>query len=131
MFSHTKVVVFSETLKENNKAAERLYVDTVESGKKMTQAILAKDFTTFERKTTTINLVEEIKNYIIEHDCPNLSMDVSHLNILDASKVTIICSTYHWSKYPNGKINWKIKSNEIKNLISPLNLGNINLITAQ
>jgi len=95
----------------------------------MAQALLTENFTTFGNKTNAINLVEEIKNYIFEHDCPNLSMDVSHLNIIDASKVTIICSTYHWSKYPNGKINWAIKSKEIKDLVRPLNLGNINLIT--
>jgi len=95
----------------------------------MAQAILKKDFMSNINATSAINLVEDIKNYISEHDCPDLSMDVSHLNLIDASKVTIICSTYHWSKYPNGKISWKIKSNEIKNLIKPLNLGNINLIT--
>lgn len=72
-----------------------------------------------------IRIVESIKNYIKDHDCPYLSMDVSNLNIIDASKVTILCSTYHWAKYPEGKISWKIASNEIKDLVSPLNLGNI------
>lgn len=95
----------------------------------MAQAVLNKSFISNIKTTNAIDLVENIKNYICEHDCPNLSMDVTHLNLIDASKVTIICSTYHWSKYPNGKISWKIKSNEIKNLIKPLNLGNINLIT--
>jgi len=79
----------------------------------------------------TGTFVESMKQYILENDCPNLSMDVSHLNIIDASKVTILCSTYHWSKYPKGKISWLISSPEIKELIKPLNLGNINLITVQ
>ena len=79
----------------------------------------------------TARFVESMKKYISENDCPTLSMDVSHMNIIDASKVTILCSTYHWSKYPNGKINWKIASPEIREIIKPLNLGNINLITAQ
>lgn len=78
-----------------------------------------------------INLVESIKNYIYENDCPTLSMDISHLNIIDASKVTILCSTYHWAKYPEGKISWKINSDEVKDLIKPLNLGNINLVTVR
>lgn len=78
-----------------------------------------------------IDLVESIKSYISEHDCPNLSMDISHLNILDASKVTVLCSTYHWAKYPEGKISWKINSPEIKDLIQPLSLGNIRLINSQ
>lgn len=96
----------------------------------MVQAIL-KDFIFSGTENNTTKLVEDIKNYILEHDCPNLSMDVSKLNIIDASKVTIVCSTYHWAKYPKGKISWKINSNEIKELIKPLNLGNIRLINAQ
>jgi len=97
----------------------------------MQQTILKEDFTLKAFGNNTINLVESIKNYINEHDCPTLSMDVSRLNIIDASKVTILCSTYHWTKYPNGEISWKINSDEIKELVNPLNLGNIKLITAQ
>lgn len=89
-----------------------------------------KDIRVKETSDDTLSLVESIKNYISKYDCPNLSMDISHLNIIDASKVTILCSTYHWAKYPNGKINWKINSPEIKELIKPLNLGNINLVNA-
>lgn len=97
----------------------------------MAQTVLEKDFAATEADNDTISLVESIKNYIKENDCPNLSMDVSHLNIIDASKVTILCSTYHWAKYPNGKISWKISSDEVKELVKPLNLGNINLINVQ
>ena len=82
------------------------------------------------KQDNPINLVKSIKNYISEHDCPDLSMDISHLNIIDASRITVLCSTYHWAKYPDGKISWKISSPEIKDLIKPLNLGNIRLITS-
>ena len=81
------------------------------------------------RPNNSLRLVESIKNYIFENDCPTLSMDISHLNIIDASKVTILCSTYHYAKYPHGEITWKINSAEVKNIIKPLNLGNIKLIT--
>lgn len=97
----------------------------------MTQTVFKEDFTFSEEGNNTINLVESIKNYIHEHDCPTLSMDISRLNIIDASKVTILCSTYHWAKYPNGQISWKIGSEEVKELVNPLNLGNIQLITVQ
>jgi|WetSurMetagenome_2_1015567.scaffolds.fasta_scaffold1765216_1 anti-anti-sigma regulatory factor len=96
----------------------------------MVQSILNKEFS-ISANSSAVNLVESIKNYISEHDCPYLSMDISNLNIIDASKVTVLCSTYHWAKYPEGKISWKISSPEIKELISPLNLGNIRLINAQ
>lgn len=97
----------------------------------MQQTILRKEITFKEFGNNTINIVESIKNYINNHDCPTLSMDISKLNIIDASKVTILCSTYHWAKYPNGEISWKIASDEIKELINPLSLGNIKLISAQ
>lgn len=76
------------------------------------------------------NLVESIKSYINDNHCPRLSMDVSHLNIIEASQVAILCSTYHWAKYPQGKISWKVRSEEVKEIIAPLNLGNIKFVTA-
>lgn len=97
----------------------------------MAQTVLEKDFNVAEAGNDTINLVESIKNYIRENDCPTLMMDISHLNIIDASKVTVLCSTYHWAKYPNGEIQWKISSDEVKDLVKPLNLGNIKLINVQ
>ncbi|MDD3437269.1 MAG: hypothetical protein PHC64_08975 [Candidatus Gastranaerophilales bacterium] len=95
----------------------------------MAQTVLINDFVISDKNNKSTNLVESIKKYISEHDCPVLSMDISNLNILEASKVTILCSTYHWSKYPNGEINWKINSNEVRELVNPLNLGNIKMIT--
>ena len=96
----------------------------------MVQAVLEKFHNNTLQKDAG-RIVEEIKNYIKQNDCPNLSMDVSHLNIIDASKIAVLCSTYHWAKYPNGEISWKIPSKEIKELINPLNLGNIRLVSAQ
>ncbi len=97
----------------------------------MTKKVLNKNFMSADFGNNAINLVESIKKYIHENDCPNFSMDISNLNIIDASKVTVLCSTYHWAKYPNGKISWKISSNEVKGIINPLDLGNMRLITAQ
>jgi len=97
----------------------------------MTQNILERESYTSPdyRHHNTLNLVEIIKNYIFDNDCPSMAMDISHLNIIDASKVTILCSTYHYAKYPHGNVTWKINSAEIHNIIKPLNLGNIKLIT--
>ncbi len=99
--------------------------------KNMAQALLEEHFELADGCDNALVLVEKIKNYIEENECPKLSMDVTHLNMIDASKVTIICSTYHWAKYPEGEISWLINAPEIKELVKPLNLGNIRLITAQ
>lgn len=97
----------------------------------MAQNLLLKTSLTSKdcQKNTTRNLVESIKNYIYENECPKITMDISNLNVIDASKVALICSTYHYAKYPHGEISWKVASTEIKNIIKPLNLGNIRLIT--
>lgn len=97
----------------------------------MTQALVKDNLMATNVIGDTVDIVNKIQKYICENDCPKLSMDISHLNIIDASKVTILCSTYHWAKYPNGEISWKINSPEINELVKPLNLGNIKLINAQ
>lgn len=97
----------------------------------MAQALAKENFRISEAIGNPINLIESIKNYIHENDCPNLAMDISHLNILDASKVTVLCSTYHWAKYPNGKISLLINSSDVGDLVNPLDLGNIKLVTVQ
>lgn len=95
----------------------------------MKQAILKNNFLFAEQGNDTVSLVNSINDYISNNNCSKLSLDISHLNIIDASKVTILCSTYHWSKYPDGKISWKINSSEIEDIVNPLSLGNIQLIS--
>lgn len=97
----------------------------------MVQSILKDDTKSLDYEKNALNIVESINNYIRDNDCPHLAMDISHLNVIDASKVTLLCSTFHWSKYPEGKISWKISSNDIKDLVNPLSLGNIRLINSQ
>lgn len=93
----------------------------------MAYSMLKNNFILPVEKDST-SLVESIKTYIKENDCPVLSMDISHLNIIEASKVTAICSTYHWAKYPDGEIKLKINSKQVSDLINPLDLGNIHII---
>ncbi len=96
----------------------------------MVQAVLKSDnFSLISYGKDILGLVETIKNYINENDCPKLSMDISDLNIIDASKVTVLCSTHHWAKYPDGKISWKINSPGLNELVEPLSLGNIDFIS--
>ena len=52
-------------------------------------------------------------------------VDISCMNILDACYVSTTCSTKHYIKYPEGKINWKISSDLVKTFCKDLELGNI------
>ena len=71
---------------------------------------------------------EEAVNYINEfienHSCETMSIDISFMNIIDACHVSTICSAKHYVKYPDGKIKWKISSELIKEFNSRLELGN-------
>lgn len=75
---------------------------------------------TFSAKET----VDFIDRYIDKYRCETMDIDISHLNILDACYVTTMCSTKHFTKYPNGKINWIVSSCLIKDFTQSLSLGN-------
>ena len=53
-----------------------------------------------------------------------MSIDISFMNILDSCHVSTLCSAKHYIKYPDGKINWKVSSELVKEFNSSLNLGN-------
>ncbi len=72
--------------------------------------------------------VEFIDSYIEKYHCENLNVDISYMNVLDACMVSTVCSAKHYIKYPNGKINWKISSEIIKEFNRELELGNSSYI---
>ena len=74
------------------------------------------------------NAVEYINSHIEKHSCEYLSVDISFMNIIDACYVSTLCSTKHFSKYPNGKIDWKVSSESVKEFNKNLGLGNSNYI---
>ena len=67
-----------------------------------------------------------INDYIKKYHCEEISINISFMNILDACHITTICSTTHFIKYPNGKINWIISSELVEELNKDLGLGNCN-----
>ncbi len=77
---------------------------------------------------TPSETVDYINSYIDKYHCENMSVDISFMNILDACYVSTLCSTKHYIKYPNGKINWKISSELVREFNKELELGNIDYI---
>lgn len=73
-------------------------------------------------------IVENIKKSIRKSKSANMTIDISMLNLIDASKVATIASTYHFLKFAEGSINWVVNSKEVENMIKPLNLGNSKFI---
>lgn len=72
--------------------------------------------------------IEYINSYIDNFSCENMSVDISFMNVLDACYVSTLCSTKHFTKYPQGKINWKISSELVREFNKDLELGNNNYI---
>ncbi len=73
-------------------------------------------------------ILENIKSTIRKSKSSNMTIDISMLNILDASKVATMASTYHFLKFAQGSINWIVGSKEIEKILKPLNLGNSKFI---
>lgn len=86
--------------------------------------LLPKSDTLTPNSTNPNEAVAYINSYIEKYHCENMNIDVSFMNILDACYVSTICSTTHFIKYPNGKINWKISSDLVREFNKSLELGN-------
>ena len=69
-------------------------------------------------------VVDYINTHIESYSCEYMSVDISFMNVLDACYVTTLCSTKHFTKYPHGKISWKISSETVREFNKDLELGN-------
>lgn len=86
--------------------------------------LLPKSDTLTPNSTNPNEAVAYINSYIEKYHCENMNIDISFMNILDACYVSTMCSTTHFIKYPNGKINWKISSDLVREFNKNLKLGN-------
>ena len=86
--------------------------------------LLPKSDTLTTNSTNPNEAVAYINSYIEKYHCENMNIDISFMNILDACYVSTMCSTTHFIKYPNGKINWKISSDLVREFNKNLKLGN-------
>lgn len=86
--------------------------------------LLPQSDTLIPQTTNPREAVTFINNYIEKYHCKMMNVDISFMNMLDACYVSTLCSTKHYIKYPDGKINWKISSKIVKELSNDLKLGN-------
>ncbi len=68
--------------------------------------------------------IEYINSYIDKNSCEKLNIDISFMNVIDACYVSTLCATKHFTKYPKGKISWKISSELVREFNKDLELGN-------
>ena len=75
-------------------------------------------------KDSIFEAINEAKDYISRNECRLLSIDISGLNMIDATKVCVLASTFHYAKYCGGRIKWFVRDENIKNQIELLRLDN-------
>ena len=73
-------------------------------------------------------ILNNIKSAIRKSKSANMTVDISMLNLIDASKIATMASTYHFLRFSDGKINWIVNSKEIEKMLKPMNLGNSKFI---
>ena len=92
-----------------------------------------KNFLTIlDYDNSVFEIIDYIKEHIRKKDCEKLEIDISRLSLLDAGKVAILCSVYHFTKYPSGSVCWHVSNNETKKIIQSMVLKNaaINVINS-
>ena len=69
-------------------------------------------------------IIEYISSYVDKTNSKNLNIDISFMNIIDASYVSTLYATKHYIKFPEGKINWFVSSELIKKYTKSMSIGN-------
>ncbi len=74
------------------------------------------------------DVVEKFRKFIEKNDCPKIEVDLSAVNIFEAVKFMVLSSTYHYQKYPQGKLRCRIQSDDVKNFVSAFMTNNLELV---
>ena len=68
--------------------------------------------------------IDEINTYIYTQKSKYMIVDIKSMNLMDACRVSTLCSTNHYIKHPDGQIGWFVSSAEVERICKPLSLGN-------
>lgn len=79
-------------------------------------------------KESSEEILEHVEKYINKNECKEMGIDLSGLNVFDASKILLLSSALHYNKYPEGKLKCKVKSKGIENLITGLSTRNLEIV---
>ncbi len=72
--------------------------------------------------------VNGIKKKIAATDCPRLNLNLSDFTLMEAAKVLTMTSTYHFNKYPKGKLKCQVRDQQTKTILSGFKLKNLELV---
>ena len=72
--------------------------------------------------------IDLIKEKIRKSKSSVIELDLTSMNIIDASKTAVLSSAIFYGKHPEGKIKCRLQSDNIKNFIAGLSIKNIEFI---
>lgn len=76
----------------------------------------------------TFNSSDEFKNYLNSTNEKDFALDTTSMNIFESLKFLVLSSAFFYQKYPQEKLKCKIKSDEIKSLISTFEVKNLEFV---
>lgn len=74
------------------------------------------------------NISEKFRKYLEKQNCSDIMIDLSGVNIFDAMKFIVLSSSYHYQKYPSGKLKCHVGSDDIKDLALLFSAGNLEFV---
>ena len=77
---------------------------------------------------STTKLINKVKRNIAKTDCELLKLNLADYPLFDVLRIITFASTYHFNKYPRGKMKCIVKNSDIKNIISGFGFRNIELV---
>ncbi|MBE7707153.1 MAG: hypothetical protein E7Z88_00430 [Cyanobacteria bacterium SIG27] len=86
-------------------------------------------------KVSNDSFVVELEKSSLKFNCKDLNdkyiIDISDMNLINATKTAIFCSTFCFIKNIQKKLCWLVKDEEIKRAISILRLRNVEQIVKE
>ena len=76
----------------------------------------------------TFKSSDEFKIYLNNTNNKDFALDTTSMNIFDGLKFMVLSSAYFYQKYPKEKLRCKIKSDDIKTLISSFEIKNLEFV---
>ena len=76
----------------------------------------------------TQKLINRVKRKIAKTDCKLLNLNLCDYSLFDVLEIIALTSTYHFNKYPKGKMCYTVKNSDVKNIIAGMGFKNIELV---
>lgn len=74
------------------------------------------------------NQIDKFKKFVEKHDCSNVTVDFSSLNIFESLKYLVLLSAYHFQKYPSGKLKCSGLNHDISLFTDDLLMKNLEFV---